>query len=84
MTAAHCRSCDAPILWAETEATPDRAGKRIPLDAQPNGEALHVANGNLVFTGQRTGSGAPIVRYTKGGGMRTHFVTCPNAKSHRR
>lgn len=79
-----CRSCDAPIVWAETEPTDERDGKRIPLDALPNGEALYVSNGNLAMTGRTSARGLPIVRYVVGGGMRTHFASCPNAKQHRR
>ena len=42
MTAApgavqHCRSCDAPIIWALTER-----GRRIPLDAVPTTGAILV------------------------------------------
>lgn len=92
-----CRSCGALVAWAETEATPDKPGRRIPLDAvHPEGlpgglaqrgtvEAQRVDGGNLAYTGQRSGDGTPIVRYVKNGegSLRTHFATCPRASHHR-
>lgn len=44
-----CRSCFAPILWGRTGLT------FIPLDADPD------PRGNVVPTGARHPSGAPIV-----------------------
>lgn len=84
--ASKCRSCSAPIVWAETEAKGDKPGKKVPLDADPAdlSRALTVPNGNLLFTNLRSGDGTPIVRYVTGGPHRTHFATCPNAKKHRR
>jgi hypothetical protein len=78
----HCRSCNAHVLWAVTEAT----GKRIPIDPDPT------PGGNVILsdddppvalvlpTGQASlfalGTGAD--RYT------SHFATCPNADAHRK
>lgn len=76
--AAHCSSCGAVILWAETEA-----GKRIPLDAVP------VPGGNIEISRlNRTASQPPlaIVRGKPGGETDyvSHFATCKFASSHRR
>lgn len=85
-----CRSCDAPILWAVTEADPGkkRKSQKIPLDADPTcpGKALLVFEGNLEFTRERDGDGNWIVRYVKAGAGAhvSHFATCPNAREHRR
>lgn len=80
-----CRSCDAPVVWVETEATAKKGGRRMPLDADPTDtrKALVVENGNIVYTGQTTGDHTPIVRYVKNGRHRSHFATCPNASRHR-
>lgn len=81
-----CRSCKAPVVWVQTEATEKKAGRNMPLDADPENtaRALVVPDGNIVFIGKTTGDGTPIVRYVKGGKHRSHFATCPNAKEHRR
>jgi hypothetical protein len=70
--ASKCRSCGAPLLWAQTTA-----GKNMPLDAAPT------ANGNIEL---RHGlaryvtpdANATTPRYT------SHFATCPNAGQHRK
>jgi hypothetical protein len=70
----NCKSCNAPIRWEKTAN-----GKSVPLDAKP------VENGNVVV---RAGVAIYLPR-----GQETlveeprfisHFVTCPNAKQHRR
>lgn len=85
---AKCRTCPAPIIWAETEAKKDKPGRKIPIDADPDnrGYAKIVEGGNLTFTGQTTGDDLPIVRYVPKiiGRHVTHFATCPNAKKHRK
>jgi len=76
---AECRSCDAPIVWARTQAD-----KSMPIDAEP------VADGNIVFTGHYTAQGVQFVRYLKKGeepsGDRyvSHFATCKDSSSWRR
>lgn len=78
------------MIWAETEAKPDKPGRKIPIDADPEnpGYPLIVADGNLVFTGQTCGDGrTPIVRYVPKntiGRHVTHFATCPNSAKHRK
>lgn len=90
-----CRSCNAPIRWAVSEAS----GKRIPLDPEPS------EDGNIVETGRTHPTGVAMVRYLKKsqqpamanllalatGGPElpapryvTHFATCPNAEQHRK
>lgn len=73
-------------MWVETEARGDKAGKRMPLDADPDDRtrALRVDGGNLVFTGDNTGAGVPIVRYVTAGMHRSHFATCSQAGSWRK
>ena len=93
-----CRSCGAPVVWAETVATAKRAGRKLPLDADPadRARALRVDDGLVVFERDgagrvlSTGDGTPLVRVLPKsarpakGGMRAHFSTCPNASQHRR
>lgn len=88
---SRCRSCQAPIVWVETEAKGDKPGRKMPLNADPAdpadlGRALAVDNGNIIFTGAHTGDGTPIVRYVPAGPGRylAHFATCVNAKTHRK
>lgn len=73
-----CRSCGAPIEWAQTE----KGGKKMPLDFDPK------PGGNVVVIGHQAGDYGmtPVARYVKNGeGDRTsHFATCPDAKEHRR
>lgn len=83
-----CRSCRAPIVWVETEARDGKPGRKMPLDAEPSAprRARQVEGGNIMFTGATSGDGTPIVRYVPASaGMHVaHFVTCPNAKAHRK
>ncbi len=81
-----CRSCGASIVWVRTEAKAGKPDRAMPLDADQRGKALVVGNGNLVFTGLRSGDGTPIVRAVASNqGMHvSHFYTCPAADEHRR
>ena len=67
-----CRTCGAPIIWAEHADT----GKRMPLDEAE------------VTTGVRFVIGIPLgLAYAATGttpGHESHFATCPDAKQHRR
>lgn len=77
---SRCRSCGAPVEWAET-----LGGKAIPLDLEER------PDGNLRVV-EVTRRGAPIVAYLSkealghpaAGRRVTHFATCPNAASHRK
>lgn len=72
---ARCKSCNAPIRWAQTEA-----GRAFPLDAQP------VLGGNVELTTvtNRHGARVEVARVVADGEWRTHFQTCPQADQHRR
>jgi hypothetical protein len=72
-----CRSCPAPIIWAETEN-----GKRMPVNAEP-------ATGGNVRLRERPGQ-TPLAVVLKTAetfgktGLRTsHFVTCEQASEWR-
>jgi len=71
---SRCSSCDAPIIWAVTDA-----GKRMPLDAEP------APDGNVVLT--RVGGQARARKGSEFGPNmprhKSHFATCPNANQHR-
>jgi hypothetical protein len=88
---ATCNSCEAPIVWARTEAKEAKDGKAakpsrsMPIDADPDTGAMAVpGNGNLVKIGEDRGQ--PVVRYVpKGKGLHvSHFATCPNGPAHRK
>jgi hypothetical protein len=71
-----CRSCGAPIVWAETVK-----GRRIPIDAQP----AHDGNIRLEDRGQFV---PPLAHVLTGQientqRWRSHFASCPNAAQHR-
>jgi len=69
---ARCKSCDAEIIWAVTEA-----GNRIPIDAEPierpPNQFLLVEIDNEVVAHRAV---EPLYI--------THFATCPHADEHRR
>ena len=77
---ATCRSCGAEIIWAKSRKT----GKRIPIDREP------VSDGNLKLT--TTGTDGPLWaepikddhRISSERYFKTHFATCPEAKTWRR
>lgn len=95
---ASCRSCGAPVVWVETLANEKRAGRKMPLDADPENprKAARFADGNIIAhrvggEAQRSGDGTYLVRYLPkdagrppNGAFRSHFSTCPNAAKHRR
>ena len=74
---APCRSCGAMLRWVRT-----RAGKAMPLDAEPNptGNVVLGEDGTARVLTRKQVEGGGIVgeRYT------SHFATCPNAERHRR
>lgn len=69
---SRCRSCNAPIVWARTEA-----GKNMPLDVAPT------INGNIEL---RSGIAHYVTPDHNAIGQRftSHFATCEFAKAHRR
>lgn len=74
---APCRSCGAMLRWVRT-----RAGKAMPLDAEP------VADGNVVLGEDGTARVLTRKQVEQGGivGPRyvSHHATCPQAKQWRR
>jgi hypothetical protein len=83
---SRCRSCGAPIVWAETEA-----GRRMPVDADtdPDGNVLVVPDpvtGELVAL--IDSEAKPLAKrertWPEGTRHRSHFATCPNASTHRK
>ena len=69
---SRCRSCRAPIVWAET-----RGGSKMPVDKVPvkgGNIALEYIAGQWVADKVTEGTGTHV----------THFATCPNAVAHRR
>ncbi len=75
---ARCRTCTQEIVWALTEH-----GKPIPIDPMPRAYGnitLHTLGGGdqkiaHVLGAEETTSGERFV---------SHFVTCPDAETHRR
>lgn len=70
-----CTSCGGRIVWAVTVQ-----GKRIPLDADPHpfGTFGLVDNKAIPLTDAMREGAFAGERYA------THFITCPNAKTHRK
>lgn len=82
----NCRSCQAPIVWAETEGNDKKASRAMPIDADPaTGAPALFDDGNLVQIGT-TGAGKPRVRYVAAGPgrMRSHFASCPERDNWRK
>lgn len=77
---SECRSCKAPILWAESF----RTGKKMPIDASPTMDGnlilAYRKSENRLFLESFGGEGVHHgrLRYT------SHFQTCPDRKEHRR
>ena len=69
----NCRSCEAPILWAETAA-----GKSMPLDEKPD------PNGTFVFVNGKTRRAEPLDVQLKRPLYTSHFATCPEAAQWRK
>jgi hypothetical protein len=74
-----CASCRAPVLWA-TNVT---SGRRNPIDPRPTeggNVKLTVGPAALVYEVPPAGE-----RHKLAGTLHiSHFVTCPNATSHRK
>lgn len=77
-TVASCRTCYAPIVWANT-----LNGERMPVDAEI------VADGNVVLSDGPRGSVTATVLdqaslFADGPRRKAHFATCPDAAGWRR
>lgn len=76
-----CKSCGAPIMWAETAK-----GHRIPIDPEP------VLGGNILLSHRDVEPSLPPLATVFAHAFensdeptyKSHFATCPNASSHRR
>lgn len=72
-----CKSCKAPVLWAQTVA-----GKWTPLDREPaaDGNIVVMPAGAMVLPPETAALGQKIGarRY------RSHFATCPHGAAHRK
>lgn len=66
---SECKSCRAPILWAKT-----KAGKRIPLNAEPDPTGnVVIEDGVAVVLRRGDGPGPTVRRYT------SHLANCGQA-----
>ena len=63
MTTQLCRSCKAPIIWAESVK-----GKKMPIDAE------RVDDGNFEIVG-----GQAFTVANSGPHYQSHFASCPEA-----
>lgn len=73
---ATCGSCGADIIWAESTST----GRTAPIDADPH------PDGNILLRGDGTYTVIPTPEQKEAIVVPlhlNHFVTCPNADSHR-
>jgi hypothetical protein len=71
---SQCRSCRAPIVWAETES-----GKRMPLDPEPDNESGGVVMMNgKAHVMKKPHSYEGMTKY------RSHFSSCPDAGKWRK
>lgn len=70
---ASCRSCEAPITWAETAS-----GKSMPLDEVPT------PKGNMVLIAGKTRGATDEDRRLHRPLYTSHFATCPDAGTFRR
>lgn len=88
MDEGKCSSCRAPVLWVVT-----KAGKRMPLDPEPDAEAgnVLVCNGVDAELYDTIRGRAVVLRDAAAIAERgvgtplyvSHFATCPNARQHR-
>jgi hypothetical protein len=77
-TIAHCRSCDAPILWLRHA----RTGKRAPIDAEPVPEGNIVVGDDGTYVTLNAAQAAEVA--SRGGPLHfNHFMTCPDAADWR-
>jgi hypothetical protein len=77
-----CRSCGAPIYWAQTDNLNPVTGKRraMPVDAEPHPE------GSIQLVDRHGSVLAFVIRPDARDGKklrRPHFQTCPDAASWR-
>jgi hypothetical protein len=83
-TQLRCRSCDAPMFWAETVN-----GKRIPIDAVPvhDGNIRIIQRPNLIPLAVYQTQIETFKHWPKIASAETyvsHFATCPQRDSWRK
>lgn len=71
MKVSACRGCGAKIIWIITPA-----GRRMPLDFEPVGNALWVIDPN--------NEGAESPRAFPAAPRKSHFASCPHADAFRK
>lgn len=85
MNVQNCRSCDAPVIWTETEK-----GKRMPVDAEPSRSGSFELRTDGPFArpnGTRLEEGVPLAVWNPDANEEryvSHFSTCPDAKGWRK
>lgn len=73
----HCRSCNAPVLWFQTEA-----GKWMIVDAEPNPEGTIIVDAKgVAHTLKKADLFAPAVEGTS---YVTHWATRPSRAQHKK
>lgn len=78
---SQCKSCDASIVWAVHTAT----GSLAPIDVEPtDGGNIILTTDELGVTRYRVLTKLEAETYKGGDAHLNHFVTCPDATSHRR
>jgi hypothetical protein len=80
---AHCRSCGASIIWANTEARDDKPSKAIPMnfDPDPAGNCLVVHGDTVRVLGKEDAAAARASGKTL---FVSHWATCPKSWQHRK
>lgn len=76
MDQGRCRSCGKPVLWCTMASL-----KKNPLDPDPVTIPAGQPEALLVQIWEEDGLGR-AVRGRQG--YRSHFITCPNARQHRK
>jgi hypothetical protein len=75
VSAAHCRSCGAPIIWTETVN-----GCRMPFNEDPKPFPI----GRFAIDESCDPPLATYAPNNTGERFESHFATCPNRERHRR
>lgn len=71
---AACRTCEAPIVWVESQST----GKPMPMDLTPDPKGAFVIIGGKARRATDEDKTLHRPRFT------SHFATCPDADQFRR
>jgi len=81
-----CKSCGAPVIWAQTVA-----GKAMPVDAEPSEVAGNIALAPYAGIDPKAAPLRPLAKVIPWSARcqftdlrASHFVTCPQAGSWRK